>query len=160
MFTVRRSEDVEDAPVEVAELVSLSELCGEGFGYDGGPYVRTPRDAVDALAAQLDGEVVSDDLGRRCVSREVARRLFADRAAAEVRWREAQERQDAEFAERAAANRPWAGLPVGSDWDGVSAASLMLAAAKDAQPRRRSVLEHALADRHGQMEFHSLEGSS
>jgi hypothetical protein len=81
-------------------------VAAEGFGYDGGPYVRSPRDAVDALAARLDGEVVSDDLGRRCVSREVARRLFADRAAAEVRWREAQERQDAVYAARVAANPP------------------------------------------------------
>ena len=156
MFTVRRSEDVEDAPVEVAELVSLAELCGEGFGYDGGPYVRTPRDAVDALAAQLDGEVVSDDLGRRCVSREVARRLFADRAAAEVRWREAQERQDAGYAAQVAANPVWPGIPAGQIPDGVAPALAMLTAAKDALPKRQSVLEHALQDRDGAIEYHPI----
>jgi hypothetical protein len=99
---------------------------------------------------------VSDDLGRRCVSRETARRLFAERAELEVRQREARERQDAAFVELAAANRPWAGLPVGSDYDGVSAASLMLAAAKDARPRRQSVLDHALANE-GVIEYHPVE---
>jgi hypothetical protein len=137
-------------------LVTLAELAGEGFGYDGGASVRTPRDAVDALAARLAGEVTLDDLGRRAVSRETARRLFADRAAAQVRWREAQERQEAAYAEQAAANRPWAGLPIGSDHDGVSAASLMLAAAKDARPRRQSVLQHALSNE-GAIEYRPVE---
>ena len=157
MFTVRRSEDVEDAPVEVAELVSLAELCGEGFGYDGGPYVRTPRDAVDALAARLNGEVMLDDIGRRCVSRKVARRLFADRAAAEVRWREAQERQDAGYAAREAANPVWPGIPADQIPDGVAPALAMLTAAKDAGPRRQSVLEHALANEGGVIEYIPVE---
>jgi hypothetical protein len=43
--------------------------------------------------------------------------------------------------------------------DGVAPAAAMLQAAKDAGPRRRSVLDHALADRDGEIEFHSLEGS-
>jgi hypothetical protein len=39
----------------------------------------------------------------------------------------------------------------------VSPASAILQAAADARPRRRSVLEHALSDRDGMIEFHSLE---
>jgi hypothetical protein len=39
-----------------------------------------------------------DDLGRRCVSRETARRLFAERAESERRDREAQERHQAKLA--------------------------------------------------------------
>jgi len=143
--------------VDPTDLVPLAELAGEDFGYDGGPYVRTPRDAVDALAAQLDGEVVSDDLGRRCVSREVARRLFADRAAAEVRWREAQERQDAGYAAREAANPVWPGIPADQIPDGVAPALAMLTAAKDAGPRRQSVLEHALANEGGVIEYIPVE---
>jgi hypothetical protein len=56
------------------------------------------RESRESLAAQLGGEGVPDDLGRRCVSRETARRLFAERAALEARQREVQERCDAEFA--------------------------------------------------------------
>jgi hypothetical protein len=102
--------------------------------------------------AQLGGEVVLDDLGRRCTSREVAKRLFSQRADAEVRQREARERLDAQFIAQAAANRPWAGLLAGYIPDGVSPATAMLAAAKDAQPRRKSVLEHALSNE-GEFEY-------
>jgi hypothetical protein len=116
-------------------------------------------DALDALAAQLEGEVVLVDLGRRCVSREAARRLFTERAESDRRQREVQERREAELAEQDAANRPWAGIPADRIPDGVAPALAMLTAARDAQPRRQSVLQHALADRDGQAEFHSLEGS-
>jgi hypothetical protein len=33
----------------------------------------------------------------------------------------------------------------------------MMQADKDAQPRRQSVLEHALADRDGAIEYHPIE---
>ena len=46
-----------DSPVAPVDLVPLAQLAAEGFGYDG-PHARTPREAVDALAAQLDGDVV------------------------------------------------------------------------------------------------------
>jgi hypothetical protein len=160
MFTAKMSDSSRwtpgsnGDPTDPTDLVALSELAAEGFGWDN---VRTPRDAIDVLAAQLNGEVVLDDLGRRCVTRETARRLFTDRAALEVRQQEARERQDAAFAEQSAANRPWTGVPARSDWDGVSAASVMLASVKDAQPRRQSVLQHALADRDGAAEYHPIE---
>ena len=52
---------------------------------------------------------------------------------------------DAEAAVLAAANPVWAGTPI---WlpDGITPAAAMLQAVKDADPRRRSVLEHALAN--------------
>ena len=59
----------------------------EGFGW-GGACVTTPRDAIDALAVELVGsgvEILFDDLGRRSVDRDTARRLFDERAAAEAR---------------------------------------------------------------------------
>jgi hypothetical protein len=87
----------EPPSVDPTSLVTLAELSAEGFGHDS-LTMRTPRDAVDVLAAQLDGEVVLDDLGQRCASRLTARRLFAERAALEVRQREVQERRDAQFA--------------------------------------------------------------
>jgi hypothetical protein len=158
MLTVRQPAGTGDdvAPVAPTDLVPLAELAGEGFGYDGGPYVRTPRDAVDALAAQLDGEVVSDDLGRRCVSREVARGLFAEREEQALRWSEMQARLDVEAAEVAARNPVWGGIPSGAIPDGVTPAAAILQAAKDAGPRRQSVLEHALANE-GVIEYHPVE---
>lgn len=50
------------------------------------------------LAARFGADVVFDDLGRRCVSRETARRLFAEREVNEGRRREVQQGQDAQFA--------------------------------------------------------------
>jgi uncharacterized membrane protein YqiK len=146
MFSSTVREAVaETAPIDPAELVPVAQLSVEGFGY-GHPLVVTPRDAVDALAAQLDGEVVLDDLGRRCVSRETARRLFSERAEAERRQREAQQRREAELAEQAANNRPRGGVPADQIPDGVLPAAAMLQAAKDAEPKRRTVLEEALAN--------------
>jgi hypothetical protein len=146
---------VDGAGVDPTDLVPLSPPAAEGFGWDG-PLVATPLAAIDALAAQLEGEVMLDDLGRRCVSGETARRLLAERAALEVRRRELQERQDAKFRELAAAHPVWGGVAARSDWDAVSAASLMLAAAKDARPRRQSVLQHALSNQ-GVIEYHPVE---
>ena len=116
----------------------------------------TPLAAIDALTARLDGDVVLDDLGRRCVTRDVARRLFAERAAAEVRQPEAWERNEARLVEQSERDRPWQGIPADQIPPGVAPAFAMLTAARDAQPRRQSVLQHALADRDGQIEFHSL----
>jgi hypothetical protein len=154
MLTLRRPHETVDecAPVDPMAWSRSAALTAEGFGYDS-PFARTPHEAVDALAAPAGRGVEADDLGRRSVSRKTARRLFAEQAAAERRQREVQERRDAKFAELAAANPVWAGIPAPSDWDGVSAETVMLQAAKDAQPRRRSVLEHALAGRDGQAEY-------
>ena len=160
MFTkntvVEAAENIGEtvATVDPAELVPLAQLCAEGFGY-GGPYVVTPRDAVDALAAQLDGEVVLDDLGRRCVTRDTARRLVAEREQAEHRQREAQQRREAELAELAANNPVRGGVPADRVPDGVTPAAAMLQAARDAEPRRRSVLEEALTNDSG-LVYHPL----
>jgi hypothetical protein len=67
-----------------------------------------------------------------------------------------QARLDAEAAEQAARNRPWAGIPAGSYPDDVLPASAMLQAAADARPRRQSPLVHALANE-GVIEYHPVE---
>jgi hypothetical protein len=158
--TVRKTAETvaETAPIDPAELVPLAQLSTEGFGY-GHPLVVMPRDAVDALAAQLDGEVVLDDLGRRCVSRETARALFAERAEAEQRQRETHQRREEELAEQAANNPPRGGIPADRIPDGVSPAAAMLQAALDAEPRRRTPLEEAF-DNDGALTFHSLREES
>ena len=118
MFTVRSpAETVAEVVDPTGRLVTLVELAAEGFG--DGPYVTTLKDAADVLAARLGDRVTLDDLGRRCVSREVARRLFAERAALEARQREVQERCDAEFASDLrilSARRAWPGVKAELGW--------------------------------------------
>jgi hypothetical protein len=120
----------------------LAELAAEGFGW-GGNYIRGPRDAIDALAAELVGrgvEIELDDLGCLSVSRDTARRLFAERTAGEQRRAELQSRHDEELAESAA------GVPRGVPaLEGASALESMMAAAPPEPKRRRSVLETALS---------------
>ena len=106
--------------------------------------MRSPREAVDPLAGQLDGDVVLDEIGRRCVSRGRSR-LFDERAELDRQEAGGAGAQDEAFPAQAGA--------AGLDWppgrlipDGVAPAAAMLQAAKDAEPRRTSVLEHALAN--------------
>jgi hypothetical protein len=63
-------------------LVTLAELVAEGFGVSvhSGP-------TIHHLAAQLGDDVVLDDLGRQCVSRDRARSLFTERAEQQARQR-------------------------------------------------------------------------
>ena len=89
--------------------------------------------------------------------REVARGLFAEREEQALRWREMQARLDAEAAEAAVRNPVWPGIPAGQIPDGVAPALAMLTAAKDAHPKRQSVLEHALQDRDGAIEYFPIE---
>jgi hypothetical protein len=131
--------------IDPVDLVPLADLAAEGFGY-GSPFVTTPRDAVDALASQLDDQVILDDLGRRAVPRKVARELFTERAEGERRQREAQQRHEEELAEQAANNRPRGGIPADRIPEGVLPVVAMMQAVKDDEPRRQSVLEHALAN--------------
>jgi hypothetical protein len=149
------AETVAEVVDPTDRLVTLVELAGEGFG--DGPYVKTLKDAADVLAARLGDRVTLDDLGRRCVSRETARGLFSERDEQSLRWRELQARLDAEAAEAAAANPVWPGIPAGQDADGATAVARMLAAARDSLPRRQSVLEHALQDRDGAIEYFPIE---
>jgi hypothetical protein len=157
-----RKSTVAEAVAEIVdppELVTLAELAAEGFGPWDSPYTKGPRDVIEALARQLDGVVVLDDIERRCVTRETARALFAERAEAERRQREAQERREAELHEQAANNLPRGGVPADRIPDGVSPASAMLQAARDAELRRRSVLEEAL-DNETDLTYHPVRGES
>ena len=141
--------------VDPVELIPLAELVVESFGW-GNPYLTTPREVVDAPAAQLGGDVVIDDLGRRCVTRETARRLFAEQEAQERRQRQVQERND-RAAEQAASHVPRGGIPADQIPEGVRPVEATLQAAKDNQPRRQSVLEAALAN-DGSYTYHPISG--
>jgi hypothetical protein len=102
-------------------------------------------------------DIVLDDLGRAAVSRSDARRLFEEKRAAEAKAREMAEANERQAIE---ADLQWrAALPRGAAWyevpPGVLPVVAMTEAAKAEQPRRRSVLEDALAG--GATVMHILE---
>jgi hypothetical protein len=153
--TVAKAAEALTETADPADLVTLADLATEGFGY-GSPYVTTPRDAIDALARQLADDIVIDDIGRRSVSRSAARALFTERREAEARQREAQRRREAELEEQPLSNPIRGGVPCDQIPDGVLPASAMLQAARDAQPKRRSVLEQALTNDDG-ITYHPVD---
>ncbi|MFI1237516.1 hypothetical protein [Nocardia salmonicida] len=67
---------VTDTPIPVAVLFA------EGFG------VRGPWSSVDSLARELDEHIVYNDIGQRCVTRDHARHMFAERAQQQERQRQ------------------------------------------------------------------------
>jgi hypothetical protein len=103
---------------------------------------------------------VPDDLGRDCVRRQDARRLLDEQRANQLRAAKRRQLAEAEAVEQDQRRRAqiWTGIPALSFPAGLSASSAMLAAAKDSQPRRESVLQHALANT-GDMEYHSYQTS-
>ena len=71
--------------------VPLVQMFAEGFG------VRGPWSSADSLANELREHIVYNDIGQRCVTRDHARHMFAERA-------QQQERQRQRRAESAAAD--------------------------------------------------------
>ena len=101
-----------------------------------------------AFLAARGVEVTLDDIGRMSISRDDARLLIAEQREAEVRRREKAaefERQAVEQDQQRRA-QVWGGIPADLIPVGVSAAQAMVAAEKDARPRRRSVLEDSLSN--------------
>jgi hypothetical protein len=93
-------------------------------------------------------EVLTDDVGRRAISRVDARMLLAQRREAEARALEVAKRNEQRAIE---ADQQWrAQLPSGLPWFeipvGATAADVWAQHEKDSRPRRRSVLEDALAN--------------
>jgi hypothetical protein len=92
--------------------------------------------------------VVDDDIGRPAVARADARMLIAEQREAEARGREkaAELERQAIEADQLQRAQIWKGLPRHMIPDGVSPAQWMAQADRDAQPRRRSVLQDALSN--------------
>jgi hypothetical protein len=90
---------------------------------------------------------VLDDLGRLCVARADARRLFDLHREHEQRKREVLRRQElaAVEADRQRRSQIWGGVRADSLPVGVSAGDAMAAAAHDGQPKRTTPLEEAFA---------------
>jgi hypothetical protein len=145
---------VEPAPVEVppADLIPLSVL-----GLD----VAEPITGWEPFLTVRNIVVVSDDVGRKAVSRDDARTLIAEHRAqceaAEARRREVAARNEERAVAADQALR--AALPKGLPWwefpDGVSPVQAWAQAEKDAQPKRTSLLEEALSNS-GTLTYHPL----
>ena len=98
--------------------------------------------------------VLFDDIGRRAIHRDDARQLITEQRHAETRQREAAERQAAQLEQQRLASLR-GGVPADRIPEGVPAATWMLQAAKDAEPKRRTVLEEAL-DNDWSLTYHPI----
>jgi hypothetical protein len=104
--------------------------------------------------------IIPDDLGRDSVSRGDARRLLDEKREADLRQaalRRLAEQEAVEADERRRA-QIWQGVPAAALPPDASPASVMLQAAKEARPKRTSVLEESLSG--GGMVFHPLRESA
>jgi hypothetical protein len=133
-----------------AELIPLSHLELDLPAPTTGWLIELDRRGV---------KILTDDLGRLAVSRADARMLLDEQREDEARRREAAERQEQQAIEADRLRRAsiWSGLPATAIPEGVSAASAMFAADRDAQPRRQSPLQHALSNEGG-IVFHPIQG--
>jgi hypothetical protein len=99
--------------------------------------------------AEKGVDIVTDDLGRACVARSDAKRLFDEQREAEARKREALARIEQEAVEKD--RQPRAQIPRGLPWFevpmGLTPAEALVATDpdRDKRPRRTSVLEDALS---------------
>jgi hypothetical protein len=146
----RSMPDIEPAPdvVEPADLIPLSHIELD---------LDAPVESWPSFLAARDIEVTLDDIGRMSIARFDARRLLTekrDREAEQARRRKLVEAQ-AVADDQIRRSQIWQGVPAADLPPGMSASSVMLAASKDAQPRRQSVLQHALANS-GELVFHPI----
>ena len=93
-------------------------------------------------------KIIPDDLGRDCVSRGDAARLFGEKREHEVRQAALARLAEQEAIEADERRRAqiWKGVPVDAMPSDALPASVMLQAARDAQPKRRTLLEDAFAN--------------
>jgi hypothetical protein len=139
----------ESAPVvvEPAELIPLSH-----FALDH----PQPAEGWSNFLGRRGITLRPDDIGRDSIRRSDAQTLLYERRAEELRQRAAARQQEQEAVEADERRRAliWKGVPADAVPVGATAASVMLAAAQAAEPKRTSVLEHALSNS-GSMEYHA-----
>lgn len=96
-----------------------------------------------------------DDIGRDSIRRSDAQVLLHEQRANELRAAKHRQLAEAEAVEADQLRRAliWKGVPADHMPPGVQPAAVMLQAHKDSQPRRQSVLQHALSNEDA-LEFH------
>ena len=145
----RTLPDVEQAAARVAmpEPVPLSVLSLDH---------PEPAGGWNVYLHERNIPVGEDDLGRPAIARVDARQLFAEQRKAEARRRELLARADEAAIEYDRQRRAqiWKGVAATELPVGVSAGDAMIAAARQAQPKRQSPLQHALSNSGG-MAYHA-----
>ena len=98
-----------------------------------------------------------DHIGRDAISGHDAQVLLHEQRANEIRVAKLRQLQEqlAVEADQLRRAQIWQGIPADHLPVGASPASVMLAATKDAQPKRQSVLQHALSNTE-EMVFHPI----
>jgi hypothetical protein len=131
---------------------------GEGASYSAADPVPLSILALDLGGVPAEGwpsflgrraiPIIPDSLRRDSVSHSHARQLLDEQRADVLRRRAAARVQEQELVEADQLRRAsiWKGLPADQLPAGAHPASVMLAAAKAARPRRRSVLEDSLSN--------------
>jgi hypothetical protein len=141
MFRSTGTDTAESAPdVNVAaDVIPLSHLELD---------LVAPVEGWTVFLAARGVEVTLDDIGRMSIARVDARRLLTEK-----REREAEQARRRKLAEAQAVAddqirraQIWQGVPADHMPPGVAPAAVMLQASRDAQPKRTSVLQEALAD--------------
>jgi hypothetical protein len=126
--------------VDRAELIPLSVLALD--------LPEPPTSGWDVYLTGRGITVLTDDIGRPAIARADARQLLDEHRENEARRQEVAQPQEQQAIE--ADQRFRAQLPSGLPWfdipAGVTAAELWAQHEKDSRPRRRSVLEDALAN--------------
>jgi hypothetical protein len=152
MFT-KTAPVAEPTPVEVGtavptELIPLSYVALDH---------PEPGGGWDAYLTVRNIPVLTDDLGRASISRADAKQLFIERRENEARAREVAAEAERRAVEQDRVRRAqiWKGVPADAIPVGVSAGDAMAQAAKDSQPKRKSLLEDAFA---GESVFHPFQG--
>ena len=127
-------------PVEVppAELIPLSHLSLD---------LSTPVTGWSAFLTVRNIAIVSDDVGRDSITKADARTLIAEKHENERRAQEVAKQNEQRMIEADRVHRAqiWGGLHWAEIPDGVLPVQAMTQAAHDAQPKRLSPLQEALA---------------
>jgi hypothetical protein len=136
-----------DGVMDPADLIPLSILELD---------LDPPSIGWVAYLANVGITITTDDIGRNSITKTDARRLILEKQEREARKQEIVKRQEQRAVEL---DQQWrAQLSRGTPWyefpDGVSPAEVWAQAEKDAQPKRRSVLEETLAGE--AMTFHPI----
>jgi hypothetical protein len=141
----------EPAPVDVTPADALIPISVLSLDVD------VPAGGWVAYLKGRGIQVSLDHIGRPSISSADARQLLDERREDELRRQEVARRQEQQFIE--ADQRFRAQLNPGTPWwqfpDGASPAEVWAQAEHDAQPKRESVLQHALSNS-GEVEYHSL----
>jgi hypothetical protein len=147
-----RSTATEPAPVEVvpADLIPLSH-----FALDH----PQPPEGWSNFLGRRGITLRPDHIGRDAISSHDAQVLLHEQRSAQLRAVKLRQLAEAEAVEADQLRRAliWKGVSADHMPPGVAPAAVMLQADKDSQPRRQSVLQHALANT-GEMVFHPMGG--